>query len=76
LIEDNVTGWHFVPGDPDDLARVTAAAFDAANDLSEMRAAVRNKYLDTYTPEPNFARLMEIYQIAIERRRTDQEENQ
>lgn len=76
LVEDGVTGWHFKPGDPDDLARVVASAFDEANDLGPMRAAVRNRYVENYTPEPNFARLMEIYEIAIARRHADQEEKQ
>ncbi len=76
LVEDGVTGWHFRPGDPDDLARVVAAAFDGATDLTSIRTAVRNKYLENYTPEPNYARLMEVYEIAIARRHADQEEHQ
>jgi glycosyltransferase involved in cell wall biosynthesis len=76
LIEDGVTGFHFAPGDREDLARVVRHVFNPSTDLGPIRQSTRDKYLTNYTPAPNFDRLMEIYELSIKRRRADQQENQ
>jgi glycosyltransferase involved in cell wall biosynthesis len=75
LVEDGVTGRHFRPGDPEDLARVIAEFMDPDTDMASLRAQARHKYLENFTPEPNYDRLMEIYQESIRLRRNDRQES-
>ncbi len=67
LVQDGVTGWHFDPGDPIDLADTVARAF-RDDRLGSMRQAARKDYLDKYSPEGNYEQLVDIYRRAIERR--------
>lgn len=76
LIKNGVTGFHFAPGDQEDLARVVRATFDPTLDLTPIRQSTRDNYLTNYTPAPNFERLMEIYDMSIKRRHADRQENQ
>lgn len=73
LVEDGITGWHFAPGEPDDLARVAAAVFDPSNDLAGVRKSTRDKFLNEFTSEPNYKRMIEIYEATIENRDNRQE---
>lgn len=75
LVEDGVTGWHFKPSDPIDLADTVARAFSDAR-LESMRQAARKDYLDNYSPEGNYEQLVDIYRRAIERRRQAKEHDQ
>lgn len=68
LVEHDVTGWHFAPGDSDDLARVVRDVFATDRDLDSMRDGIRQRYLDSYTPEANHDMLIEVYQKAIANR--------
>lgn len=73
LVEDGATGWHFTPGEPDDLARVASAAFDPTSDLASFRERARAKFLAEFTAEPNYERLIEIYEESIKQRQHRQE---
>lgn len=64
LIEDGVAGLHFKPADARDLASRVKWAWGQTGRMREMGAAARQGYLERYTPERNYARLMEIYQAA------------
>lgn len=67
LVEDGVTGWHFEPGDPIDLAETVERAY-TDDRLGSMRQATREDYLEKYSPEGNYEQLVDIYHRAIDRR--------
>lgn len=71
LVEDGVTGWHVNPGDASDLARVVRDVFAAPGDLASLRRSIREHYLESFTPEANHARLIEIYEKAVGHRGAD-----
>lgn len=64
IIDDSRTGFHFAPGDPDDLARKVLLAWDHP-ELERIRAAARAEYESRYTAERNYEILMEIYEACI-----------
>jgi len=65
LVEDGVTGLHFMPGDATDLAAKVEWAWSHPKEMEEMGHAVRREYETKYTPEINYMRLKEIYERAI-----------
>lgn len=65
IVEDQVTGLHFNPGDPQDLASRVQWAWNHPLELSQMGRAARVKFETDYTGEKNYSLLMEIYEQAI-----------
>src|SRR5208282_427781 len=65
IVEDHVTGLHFNPSDPEDLAEKVAWALNHPLEVTRMGQAARLKYETDYTPVRNYAQLMEIYEQAI-----------
>lgn len=65
LVENGVTGRHFVVGDADDLAQ--QAGWLSANQaqLSGMRVAARAAYENHYTSSINYRKLRTIYETAL-----------
>ena len=61
LIEDGVTGLHFQPVDPADLAAKVRWAAENPSDMRRMGENARRVYEDRYTPESNYRELMAIY---------------
>jgi glycosyltransferase involved in cell wall biosynthesis len=68
MIEDQVTGLHFPPGDARALAEKVAWAWGHLPELAEMGKAARLVYEDRYTANTNYERLMDIYGNAIDTR--------
>jgi glycosyltransferase involved in cell wall biosynthesis len=66
MVDDQVTGLHFVPGDPDALAKKVAWAWEHLPELAAMGKASRQVYEDRYTATANYHLLMDIYASAIE----------
>lgn len=64
LVEDGVTGLHFTPGDPDDLAEKVRWAHAHPAEMAAMGRNARLRYERSYTPEANYTRLIEIYEEA------------
>ena len=64
IVEDGVTGLHFVPGDPRDLATKVRWAAEHPKEMRRFGSNARRAYEEKYTPEANFGRLMRIYQEA------------
>lgn len=62
LVEHNVNGWLYEPGDVDDLSRAIRCAHDEPNHLKTMGARGRKSYEDRYTAARNYARIMQIYE--------------
>jgi glycosyltransferase involved in cell wall biosynthesis len=64
LIQDGLTGLHFRPGDPADLARQVRWALDHPSELSTMRRQARDEYEARYSADRNYTALMEAYALA------------
>jgi glycosyltransferase involved in cell wall biosynthesis len=67
IVQDNVTGLHFNPGDSKDLAEKVKYAWSHPDKMLEMGKNARREYENSYMAERNYTLLMEIYQRAIER---------
>jgi glycosyltransferase involved in cell wall biosynthesis len=65
LIDSGRTGFHFRPGDSDDLAAKVEWAVTHPEKLAQMRREVRREFEANYTAEANYRRLMEIYELAL-----------
>jgi len=66
LIDDGVTGLHFQPGDPADLAGKVRWAVDNPSDMRRMGENAHRIYEDRYTPESNYRQPMAIYDEAAQ----------
>jgi glycosyltransferase involved in cell wall biosynthesis len=66
MVEDQVTGLHFAPGDPDDVAKKVAWASEHAPEMAAMGKAARRAYEGRYTADANYPLLMNIYASAID----------
>jgi len=64
IVEDGVTGLLAAPGDAADLAAKLRWAHDHPEAMAAMGRAARARYEALYTPERNYAMLMEIYEAA------------
>jgi glycosyltransferase involved in cell wall biosynthesis len=65
IVEDNLTGLHFNPSDPEDLASKVQWAWNHPSELAAMGRAARGKYETEYTAEKNHPLLMGIYEQAL-----------
>lgn len=65
IVQQRLTGLHFNPGDPRDLARTVEWAWNHPSELSQMGHAARTKYETDYTADKNYSLLMQIYQEAL-----------
>jgi glycosyltransferase involved in cell wall biosynthesis len=61
LVQEGVTGLHFNPGDAADLAAKVRWAVANPATMRTMSANARATYERHYTPQVNYARLMDIY---------------
>lgn len=73
LIAENRTGRFFEPNNADDLARKVVEMFAATaladgSNLNHMRHYARQEYLEKYTAEKNYKKLISIYDDAIRTR--------
>ncbi|XAL99603.1 glycosyltransferase family 4 protein [Phycisphaeraceae bacterium D3-23] len=67
-IVEGTTGRLFEPGDVDDLAKTMASLFHDTDLLASMRGASRAAYETYYTAQVNYAKLLDVYHVALERR--------
>jgi glycosyltransferase involved in cell wall biosynthesis len=65
IVEDHLTGLHFNPGDPEDLARKVEWAWNHPLEPARMGRAARRKYEKDYTADKNYSLLMGIYEQAL-----------
>lgn len=75
-ISPGVNGQHFAAGDSADLANVVVELYTDPSALRSMRTAARSAYTNNYTPEHNYAIMMEVYRFARKRRRASNEGEQ
>jgi glycosyltransferase involved in cell wall biosynthesis len=69
LVQHGHTGLHFRPGDPDDLVRQVEWALAHPAEMDQMGKNARLTYEAHYTPERNYAMLMDVYKLAGSDRR-------
>jgi glycosyltransferase involved in cell wall biosynthesis len=67
IVDHSHTGLHFKPGSPEDLAQAVRWALEHPESIAEMGRNARRQYELRYTPEVNYALLMEIYGKAMSR---------
>jgi glycosyltransferase involved in cell wall biosynthesis len=65
IVTDGVTGLHFNPRDPGDLAAKMTWAWEHPEQMREMGQNARHEYELKYTAEKNYSRLLTIYENAI-----------
>ena len=65
LVENGKTGFHFTPGDSDDLSVKVRWMHEHPDECRKMGQNARQVYEQKYTPEKNYRMLMSIYQSAI-----------
>ena len=66
MLDDQVTGLQFGPGDPNSLAKKVAWAWEHPDELAAMGKTARRVYEDRYTANANYDLLMRIYDSAID----------
>lgn len=66
LVDHQVNGLHFEPGNPDELRDQVDFLKKNGEKRIEMGRKAREKYLANYTPEMNLKKLMDIYERAAE----------
>lgn len=69
LVDHERTGFHFHPGDPEDLARQVENALGDRGNLALMRATTRAEFEANYTADQNYHMLKDVYRQAMDRRR-------
>jgi glycosyltransferase involved in cell wall biosynthesis len=65
LVDSGRTGFHFRPGDPEDLVAKVEWALSHPEELAAMRKESRAEYEAKYTAERNYQMLMDIYEKAL-----------
>ena len=69
LVADGRTGWHFFPGNADDLAKKVEWAWAHSDEMLEMGWNARAEYEAKYTAKRNYKMLMEVYQRTVQEAR-------
>jgi len=68
LIDHGRTGFHFKPGDVNDLVEKVLLAFSQPPEWENMRQAARREYETKYTVEMSIQRQVEIYETLVAER--------
>ena len=75
LVEEQLTGMHFNPGDATDLARQATWLTQHAEERQQMSIAARKKYEQQYTPSQNYRLLSTIYADTLAKAQVGRTEN-
>lgn len=70
LVDHERTGLHFRPGDPTDLADKVERILAEPELLAQMRREARSEFEARYTAKQNYQRLMEIYDLVLNKSRS------
>lgn len=66
IVENGITGIHFIPGSPISLAEKAQWMFNYPEECQRMGENARKVYEEKYTPENNYHQLIRIYEDVIE----------
>jgi glycosyltransferase involved in cell wall biosynthesis len=66
IVRDGSSGWHFTPGDAQDLARTVQLAWSDSTELHRRGALARKQYEDCYSLKKNYQMTINLYQTAID----------
>jgi glycosyltransferase involved in cell wall biosynthesis len=66
IVRDGSSGWHFTPGDAQDLVRTVKQAWSDPSELRRRGALARKQYDECYSMEKNYQMTISIYQTAID----------
>lgn len=67
IVDDGCTGYHFEPGNAEDLAAKVDSALSHPSELAKIGRNARREFERQYTAERNYQQLLEVYRYAIER---------
>lgn len=65
IVKDGVTGYQFQAGDSQDLAKKVHCLINDQKLTRQMGKQARKEYEQNYTPDENYAILMDIYEQAV-----------
>ena len=65
IVKSDMSGWHFEPGNAEDLAQTVERAWLDKGDIRRRGKMAYKQYRDLYSPEANYSSLLEIYEDAI-----------
>lgn len=66
LIRPGINGLHFQAGNATDLATSVLWAANHLEEMNRLRSRTRAEFIEKYTAQESYARLIEIYQQALE----------
>jgi glycosyltransferase involved in cell wall biosynthesis len=66
IVREGSSGWHFTPGDAQDLARTVQLAWFDKTELRRRGGLARKQYDECYSLEKNYQMTISIYKTAIE----------
>ncbi len=70
MIDERCNGMLFEPGNPDDLAAEVSRLTADPGALAALRVGARRTYEQKFTPDRNYAELMDVYTRALATRRS------
>ena len=65
IVQAGHSGWHFEPGNPQDLAITVRQAWDNLQEVKRRGELARLQYEELYSPDRNYKMLLNIYQKAL-----------
>ena len=65
IVQPGYSGWHFTPGNPEDLANVVQQAWRNLPEVKRRGELARTQYEELYSPEKNCQMLLNIYQDTL-----------
>jgi glycosyltransferase involved in cell wall biosynthesis len=71
IVENNKTGLLYFQNDTQDLTRKTEWAWRHPQEMSVIGQSAYAEYLNKYTADKNYLRLMEIYNLARDKKHHD-----
>lgn len=71
LVDEGKTGLLFDPGDADDLVQKVTWAMNHPQETAEMGIQARRVFLEKFSADNAYHRLMEVYQVAVMKKATN-----
>lgn len=68
IVQGGVTGLHFEPGNPEDLARKVRWAWEHPAEMRQMGENAQKVFEEKYTPGKNYEQLKGIYRKVLEKK--------